>query len=253
MQKFGINTGMITTTALLYHQRHKVLLLDTSGDLINRGYNKVYSRNLTASKGTDNQIIIDFINQEQKRVDITGIVFTCRIISYDGESLIIEKDLEIINPLVGQAKLVLTEQELEGIIPGKMGFSLEQNGTGINEPVYVDENAESRGVINIVDSIMPKFVASPELTIPAHASSPYVTSIINTEAVSLHTFQLELDNFTGSIDIEGAASNDNNWYTISTENLVDSSNILLNAEGYHNFIRFTITETSGTIIKIIYR
>lgn len=245
---------MTTTTVLLYHQRHTVLLLDSSGSYLTGGYNKVFANSLIAHKGTDNQIIFDFINQDQKHVDITGKTFTLRIIAFDGETLILEKDLVIINATKGQAKLVLTEQELDGIILTQVGFSIEQtDGTGLYEPVYIDDNAGGRGVINIVDSILPKFQPSADILIPDHFTASYITSIISTEAVSNHTFQLELENFTGTIVLEGASDTDGAWYTIETLILVDTALELLNITGFHQYLRFSITETSGTLTKILYR
>jgi len=153
---------MMTSKIYLYHQRHKVILLDTSGEFFSRRFRQVYTKNLTAHRGTDNQILIEFVNQDQKRVDLdpdikagsfvigneytivtvgdtdfiaigaasdtigvvftaTGVgagtgtaeateyagrTFTCRLISHDGDSLLLEKPLDIVNATTGQTKLV---------------------------------------------------------------------------------------------------------------------------------------------------
>jgi len=307
---------MMTSKIYLYHQRHKVILLDTSGEFFSRRFRQVYTKNLTAHKGTDNQILIEFVNQDQKRVDLNkktitdaGIVagsfvvdqlyeiitvgttdytligsadntigteftatgvgsgtgtasaieyanlqFTCRLISHDGNSLLLEKPLESVNTATGQTKLVLTEQELDLIAPGRVGWSVEQVATGKPyEPVYVDDNAGGRGVMDIVDSIMPSFVASEILTIPAHVGSPYVTSILNTDDTDLHTFQFDMTQFSGDIVAEGAADIDGMWYTIQTESLTLSDLHTFSISGYHPYIRFNITETAGTVDQIQHR
>lgn len=247
---------MMTTKIYLYHQRHRVILLDTSGEYFDRRYRQVYTRDLIAHRGTDNQILIEFLNQDQKRVDITGKEFTCRLISHDGSKLVLEKPLEIVNAERGQSKLVLTEQELDMIAPGEVGFSIEQTADGaLYEPVYVDDNSGGRGYIQIVDSIMPAFVASKILTIPDHGvNTTYDSSILNTDDVDLITFQLDLNQFTGSVIVQGASDVDGLWYEIQTEDILTASDLhAFNVEGYHPYIRLNITETAGTVEQIQYR
>jgi len=246
---------MQSTKIYLYHQRHRVVLLDTTGDFFSRRYRQVYTKNLTAHKGTDNQILIEFVNQDQKRVDVTDMVFTCRLISHNGEELLLEKPLEIVNPLRGQTKLVLTEQELDTITQQTVGFSVEQVATGKPyEPVFVDDNAGARGNIDIVDSIMPAFTASEILTIPdPGVNTTYVSSELNTNDVDLHTFQFEMDQFSGTVVTEGATDTDGQWYTIDTNIYALRDLNMFNVEGYHPYIRFNITETAGTITTITHR
>lgn len=308
---------MMTSKIYLYHQRHKVILLDTSGEFFSRRFRQVYTKNLTAHRGTDNQILIEFVNQDQKRIDLdkksitaAGIVagsfvigqlyeiitvgttdytligsanntigteftatgvgsgtgtasaieyanlqFTCRLISHDGNRLLLEKPLVSVNTATGQTKLVLTEQELDLIAPGKVGWSVEQVATGKPyEPVYVDDNAGGRGVMDIVDSIMPSFVASEILTIPDGQPGPViVTSVLNTDNTDLHTFQFDMTQFSGDIVAEGAADIDGMWYEIQTENLTLSDLHTFSISGYHPYIRFSITITVGTIDQIQHR
>lgn len=247
---------MMTTQAFIYHQRHRVILLDTSGEYFERRYRQVYTKDLTAHRGTDNQILIQFVNQDQKRVDVTGKTFTCRLISHTGHDLLLEKTLESVNEEQGQVKLVLTESELDLIAPGKVGFSIEQTADNtLYEPVYVDDNAGGRGIINVTDSIMPAFVQSDTLTIPEGQPGPeLVTSILSTEDVDLFTFQLDMDQFVGDILVEGATDTDSLWYEIQTENITIASDLhIFNVEGYHPYLRLTITPTSGSVETIKYR
>jgi len=246
---------MHSTKIYLYHQRHKVILLDTSGAYFSRRFRQVYTKNLIAHRGTDNQILIEFVNQDQKRVDVTGMEFTCRLISHNGNKLLLEKPLEMVQELQGQTKLVLSEQELDLIAPGKVGWSVEQVSTGKPyEPVYVDDNAGGRGVMDVVDSIMPSFIESEILTIPDGQPGPtVVTSVLNTDDTDLHTFQIDMDQFSGDVVVEGAADIDGMWYEIQTENIVTSDLHAFSVDGYHPYIRFSITTTAGTIELIQHR
>jgi len=300
---------MMTTKIFLYHQQHRVILLDTTDPTIfEKRYNQMYTKNLIAHRGTDNRILISFVNQDQKRVDLrrktiadtpttagsfvvgseyciettgttdfvavgaitnfkvgtkftatgagtgTGtaslltyadLEFTFRLISHDGESLLLEKPLEIVNRAVGQTKLVLTEQELDLIAPGRVGFSVEQTADGaLYEPVYVDDNAGARGYIDIVDSIMAAFVASEILTIPQGQTPPLVSSTLNTDDTDLLTFQITMSQHSGTILVEGATDTDGNWYEISSTTAVESDIIAITVSGYHPYIRFTFTDAT---------
>ncbi len=244
---------MMTTKIFLYHQRHRVILLDTSGAFFDRRYEQVYTKNLKAHRGTDNRILIEFVNQDQKPVDITGMQMLCRLMT--AEDLIIEKELLIVNVLKGQTNLILTEQELDSIQPSTIGFSIEQVAT-FNEPVYVDDHAGGRGNIEILDSILPKFNSSEILTIPeGQLNTDYNTSIINTEEVQLHTFQIDLSTFTGTIAVQGATDIDGNWYEILSQPYVADDTITgFNVIGFHPYIRLSITDnTEGSITEILYR
>jgi hypothetical protein len=242
----------------LYHQRHRVILLDTGGGIVHtRRYQQVYTKNLKAHRGTDNQILIEFVNQDQKPVDVTGMEFTCRLIDREGERLLLEKLLASVNEERGQMKLVLTESELDKITPQYAHFSIERVETGRPyEPVYVDDYSGARGNIDILDSIMPRFVESGTLSIPQLLPAPdYVSSILETEDNSLHTFVLTLTGFTGDIEVQGATSNDNQWYVIQSFNFVLETNpVNFNVVGHHPYIRLAVTNnTAGSIDLIQYR
>jgi len=243
-----------TTHVYLYHQRHRVIFLDTGGDYFSRRYRQVYTNNLIAHKATDNQILFEFVNQDQKRVDVTGKTFTFRLISKNGDILVLEKDLVAVNESEGQIKVILTEEDLTGLVPGLFNYSIEQLSiNGLYEPVFVDDNAGARGVIEVKDSIMPTFIESKTLTIPNFGTN---TSIINTEAVSSHTFQIVMDNYSGVITVEGATDTDNLWYEIEVFTITSSNLLLFNIIGNHPYLRFNIIDdgsNTGEVVKITYR
>ena len=296
------------TKIFLYHQSHRVILLDTSsGCYNNRSYNSVFSKDLVAHKATDNRILINFVNQQQKRVNLNGIEFIFRLISGDGTKLYLEKMIEVVNIAGGQGRVVLTESELDKIPTGKVGYSIERHYfdevpyiepydpstdpnnpddgasiqpvyppecliNGPNGPIdprnedlfeipeyegtYVDDNAGGRGTMNIVDSIMPEFVSSKVLTIPSHSTNEnFASSIINTEDVYLHTFQITPIAFTGTITFQGGTSTDNMWYDISSGTYTSTSEVIYeNISGFHPFVRISVEgNTDGEIGKIIYR
>ena len=84
---------MYSTTVYLYQQIQKVLLVDTSGAYFTARYNPVYAKQLTINKGVDNVLLFEFINQEQKPVNVTGSTFIFRLLSQDGSQILVSKEM----------------------------------------------------------------------------------------------------------------------------------------------------------------
>ena len=62
---------MYSTTVYLYQQKTRVVMLDSSGQYFTLRYEPVYAKRLTINKGVDNVILFEFINQDEKPVNIT--------------------------------------------------------------------------------------------------------------------------------------------------------------------------------------
>ena len=123
-------------------------------------------------KGVDNKLQFQFLNQEQKPVDITGKEITCRIINYDGTEVLIKKALTLELPLTGIAYLQLNAAEIEDIPAQMCHYSLEIPVGQFGYPVFVDPAAGARGQLNVVDSVLPSFVPSETVTIPTGQPFP---------------------------------------------------------------------------------
>ena len=82
---------MYSTTAYIYQQIQRILLIDTEGvgEVFVRRWQPVYAKKLTINKGVDNVILFEFINQDQKPVNITGSTFRFRLLNQTGDELLI--------------------------------------------------------------------------------------------------------------------------------------------------------------------
>jgi len=110
-----------------------------------------YAKPLTLHKGVDHQIQFQFLNQEQKPVDITGKEISCRILNATGTTVLIRKALTIQLGATGIAALMLDPGELEEIEAQKCYYTLEIPVGTFDYPVFVDQNAGGRGDMNIVN------------------------------------------------------------------------------------------------------
>lgn len=255
---------MYATNVFTYVQRQLVVLLTGNSP---RKYAQVYSKPLTLHKGVDNRLQFQFLNNEQKPVDLTGKSITCRLISYDGTEILLNKALTLDLPVTGLASLYLNAADIEDIVPQKAYYSLEIPIGEFDFPVFVDQNAGARGIINIVNSVLPSFVPSQTVTIPTgqvfpntgnmvgNTSLTYYSSVVNTESNPVLTIQTRYDEYYGNVAILGSTIVDGNWYPIVEQN--DLANITetrgYTIQGFHPYVKIQFTSNSGAVTNILAR
>lgn len=229
-----------------------------------------YAKPLTLHKGVDNQIQFQFLNQEQKPVDITNKEITCRIISFDGSEVLLQKALTLQLPATGIAALQLNAADIEDIDAQKAHYSLEIPVGSFDYPVFVDQNAGARGDMNIVNSILPAFIPSSEISIPTGQPFPnlnpdanitttattFYTSVINTEDNPILTLQAHYTDYFGSVVIEGSTIVDGDWYPIEThaydtEQVTDTFGYTI--RGFHPYVRMAFTSNVGVVTNVLAR
>jgi len=258
----------VYSTAVFYYiQRNIVVLLSGNSP---RSYMPVYAKPLTLHKGVDNQIQFQFLNQEQKPIDITGIDITCRILNNAGTEVLVSATLVPQLPANGICALILNAATIEDIIPQKAYYSLEIPVGDFDFPVFVDQNAGARGVMNIVNSVLPNFVPSYQLTIPTSQMFPnsqaymnsngesnltYYSSVLDTNDNPVLTIQTNYIEYYGNTTIQGSAVVDGDWYDIVTteevSNVTQTVGYII--QGYHPYIRMEFISNSGAVGNILTR
>jgi hypothetical protein len=267
---------MYSTQVYLYQQLTRVLLMDTlDGETFIYRYDPVYAKQLTINKGVDNVLLFEFINQEEKPVNITGNTFFFRVISTAGDELLLEKPMVILNAATGRAKVQFSGSELLEVLAQPANYSIQrtQPAGGYSDAVFVNAQAGARAPVNIVDSILPQHVPSAPLTIPTNKLSAqasydgatwgqaptnafwsgnpnggnYWNSFLNTEffssfiepANAVTTVQMTLDGYTGTIKAQAAENYQSIWYNVteSTTYYNETRTIYMNIMGWHPILR----------------
>ena len=249
---------MFSTQIYLYDQTQTVLLNDTSSDTATVRWQPVYSKNLKISKGTDNVLNFTFINQDQKKVDISSATFTWRLIDSEGENLLLEKTMVATDATNGKAKVTITEQDLNTIDVQRASYSIEKLTTSSSQYdlAFVDDNNSGRGVIEIQDSLMPKHTESESVTIPTGFANSLTFSSSTWEADGdLQTLQYVPSAFTGNLTVQGAVDDSGQWYTAATKVILSASSTTgsINISGYHPKLKVYIEKTSGSITSLTVR
>ena len=265
---------MYSTTIYLYQQIIRVLLIDTSGGYFSARYNPVYAKTLTVNKGVDNVLLFEFINQDQKPVNITGSTFIFRLMNQAGNELLLEKDMTVLSASTGRVKAVLDTADTIEILAQPGSYSIERTAGNYVLAAFTDANAGARADCNIVDSVLPEFVASQPVSIPtingknswpqaapsswpdwalnpqplsSHYLTEYYSSEIDTTGASLTTIKYDLVHFTGTIKAQAAQDYEALWVDVteSTEYFDESGTFYLNVVGFHPLLRLGINNSQG--------
>ena len=263
-----------TTSVYTYTVRQIVVVLSGTSP---RKYMPVYSKPLTLNKGVDNQLQFQFLNQEQKPVDLSSIATANQQISFralnsDGTKILFRKALTPVLDVNGIFVLNTTPGEIEDISAQQGSYSLEWPSGNLNLPVFVDSKAGARGDLNIVDSVLPSFVPSQVVTIPddqtlpnasANANSEAVTfysSVINTTDNPVLSTSIDWANYVGNLTIQGSTLVDSDYYDINSyrygnaaNGAVDNGTLGYTINGYHPFIRLKFHANVGNIVTILAR
>jgi hypothetical protein len=227
-----------------------------------RRYQLVYAKTLKLNKGVDNKIQFQYLNQEQKPVDVTNFEVTFRLLNYNGTETLLQKTVTKILPLTGICELLVTSNELVDVDPQMCYYSLEISENGYNFPTFVDSAAGARGSIEVVNSVLPDFLPATNITIPSHVGPnvnssevTYYSSIISTTENSSLTIQTKLDGYTGNVQVQGSTVPESDWYNLGNVAVFtdssESTGFII--EGFHPFVRLEFVSTQGNISHILAR
>jgi len=271
---------MYSTQAYIYQKITRVLLIDTgAGETFTYRYDPVYAKKLTINKGVDNVLLFEFINQEEKPVNITGSSFVFRAIDQQGTKLLVDEPLVILNGSTGRAKVTLSAEELLEIQAQPASYSITRTSGNLTEAVFTNAQSGARAPVDIVNSVLPTFVPSSELTIPtlelsnqlqyggtSYGQYPggafwqgnpnggsYWNGYGNTEYFSsfiaprcpVTTVQMDLIQYTGTIKAQWAENYQSLWYNIteSTTYLNQTKTIYMNIVGWYPLLRLAFNNS----------
>ena len=244
---------MYSTTVYSYIPRQTVVLYSGTSA---RRYNIMYANNLKLNKGVSNKIQFQFLNQEQKPVDLTGKTISFRLISYNGSEVFFRKELTILLALKGLTQLEVTSAELSMVNPELCSYSLEINEGEL--PVFVNSDAGARGVIQVVNSVFPSFIPATSIQIPSHPtpnithSVTYNSSVVSGPDLPYATVQVGLDSYTGNVTVRGSTLPNTDWYDITSETYANtSSTVGYFIEGYHPYIKVEFANSTGGNISTL--
>ena len=251
---------MFTTLGYLYNQIHPVVL--GVSDPTNRWNRMYYAKPVKLHKGVDNPVKFKIRNNNQKDVDVTSSVFTLTIMdSYTNQEKL-TRILDIENATAGLISTVITEEDLNNFDAIRYHYGIRMvNSSGVQYPIYVDDNYSASGVVEISGDAYPGPVPAVQPTIGAYNSGIAYSSVteVTSSATGNNTAAYYLTGFSGTVTVQGyledtGSVSENDYIDISSNTYTDQSGVVYsNFTGLFTGIRFKIELTSGTVDKILYK
>ena len=147
---------MYATKIYLYKQNQLGIFFNQDADngINNSQRNRyMYSGILKATKGVDTVIEFQFLDQNQKPVDLESTPLTFKLISSEDNSALLSKGMAVTVPSKGKATITLTDTDLSSIDTQRAKYSVTRVKSGLTELAYVDDNAGSQGYIDILPEV----------------------------------------------------------------------------------------------------
>lgn len=255
-------------------------------DWLQERYRRVYNRNVKIYRGVDNRVDLQVRNSDEKAVSTTGYEFVFNLINPETQKLIMSKDCADVNDSSvsrGRYYVTITRAELSAIEPGLYHYSIVRETRQMlndgnysvtqREPLYIDSQYGTHAVIEIGNNLQGEPVDSVKVIAfknyePFNPSEQkyFISSIIDAKPEvnspqSLHTFQFNMTNFTGTIIIQGSISEGGNpqtWVDLETITAAQDSILYQNITGKYNWFRVkhlpnTLLTNYGTVDSVLYR
>lgn len=266
---------MYSSLIYIYQQISQAVSLDSTGQYFDRRYDPVYSKKLTINKGVDNVLLFQIVNQDQKPVNVTGSEFRFRILDTAANAILLETDMTVLSANLGRIKVTITADQSRVLPSDPCNYAIERTSGVLTETLFVDQQANGRGDIEIIDSVLPEFVPSRTVTLPdiygpnlypnpvtdqgwpdwARNPPPSFqninpieyTSQIPTNGQGFTTIRLKFDHFTGNVNAQAADNYQSEWYNVGPMHVFEnrSQPVFLHIQGYYPLLRLAVNQFGG--------
>ena len=250
------------------------VILDMDATIV--GVNRMmYQRDLKIQKGIKNQIQVQFKNSDQKKIRIYSTqTFVFSMFDAINQRLIINKNLDVLDngstSTKGLALLTLNESDTLDLDRTSYQYGIKVlDSSNSYTPAYTNTYYGMAGTIHLNDDINPVLKDSTTVTTfngiinsgtgnyEYYSGNLYANPEYNGND-ALHTMQLYLTGYSGTIYIQGTLDNSpgssGNYSTISTLIYTGESGIKYqNFSGIYSYVQVKHVPTAGSLDKLLYR
>jgi hypothetical protein len=224
----------------------------------------------TIYKGVDSTIGFEVKNQDRKPVNLLGKTVMVHLMQVRTGTLLLQRRAVVDNSVNGFCEFTIYGSDLTETAPGLYQISaVIYDSDGISRSLYTDHNRSATMEVEIVDGAYPKYIPSTEVVFSQigdqYESQPIASNLQKNDFSTLHTIQISVTNFTGTIRAQASLEYDSMGHYSSIKFIDDSSQLTFNnttgVQGW-NFkanarwikLIYTPAETNtGTVDRIIYR
>lgn len=224
----------------------------------------------TIYKGVDNTIGFEVKNQDRKLVNLLGKTVMVHLMQVRTGTLLLQRRAVIDHSSNGFCEFTIYGSDLVETDPGLYQISAVIYDTdGVSRSLYTDHNRSAVMEVEVLDGAYPTFIHSTEIVFSQlgedFVSQPIVSNIQKNDFSTLHTIQISVTNFTGTIRAQASLEYDSMGHYSQIKFIDDSSRLQFdNTTGIQgwNFrsnarwikIIYTPAESNtGTVDRIIYR
>ena len=131
---------MITVKAYIYPNTAEVQIFDPT--IFTTRNRQVYSRPIKVYQGIDNPIQVIVLNQDQKKVNLTGSSVTASIQDPVNQVTIKSYPITFANIMLGQGSFTFDANTINSLEQRfyKLAFSTTVTSSDVTTPVYIDDN-----------------------------------------------------------------------------------------------------------------
>jgi len=129
---------MITVKAYIYPNTAEVQVFDPT--IFTTRNRKVYSRPIKVYQGIDNPIQVVVMNQDQKKVNLTGSSMTAQIQDPTNQITINSYPITWANIMLGQGNFTLDANTINSLEQRFYKLTFSANTSGNVKPIYIDDN-----------------------------------------------------------------------------------------------------------------
>lgn len=254
---------MYTTLGYLYDQIHNVIVDVGTTD---RMFRRMYARPVRLSYGINNPIKFRILNNQQRTINVSGYKFTLHIMDPSTNLLVFTKDLHVEDSNRGIVSTVLYEYELSTLKRSDYNYSLSCYIDGLEVPVYVNDNYNTRGNLYIDFRAYPSGETTEKIYIGLDepTSTTFKSNFVfvpngryyTTVAIYATNFEGTLT-FKSSLMSDTSKVNDEDLF-ISHQKVYDNIEPLtgiyyFNLEGFYAAHRLEIDLIDGSVEKVLIR
>jgi len=137
----------------LYTPKIRIQISDLS--VTNIQERRVYNHVIELYKGTDNPVQVRFLNQDQKKVDVTNYTFVVAVMNPDQGQTIFNPTLTVTNAAAGQGTVTITEEQMNNLDAMRYTLAIKGTVNGVEAPVYSDDNFNMSVDLHVNEGFLP--------------------------------------------------------------------------------------------------
>jgi len=137
----------------LYTPKIGIIISDLS--VTNIQERRVYNHVIELYKGTDNPVQVRFLNQDQKKVDVTNYTFVVAVMNPDQGQTIFNPTLTVTNAAAGQGTVTITEEQMNNLDAMRYTLAIKGTVNGVEAPVYSDDNFNMSVDLHVNEGFLP--------------------------------------------------------------------------------------------------